>query len=455
MATLDSSIVNIALPTLARELEFNMPADAALQHVKWVVVIYLLVITCLLLPFGRLSDQYGRRKVFGFGFIIFTLGSSLCAFSTTLGWLVISRIIQAAGGAMLMANGPAVITAAFPASERGTALGTMAMVVSAGLISGPSIGGLLISELGWRSIFLVNLPIGMLGFLLVYRFISPDAHPKGHKLPFDWAGALLQTIILLSSIVLFDPPSISFSGGDSIPIPRWALAILIVFLTAIFVRVEADARAPLFDLSLLKDRIFWTANVASFLIFVAISSPTILMPFYLEEVMHFSTKKTGAFMTAVPLTILIVAPISGRLSDRFGSRGLSVGGALICALSLFLFFGWGLGANASQLAIALGLSSLGLSLGLFQSPNNNAIMSSVPFTKLGVASALLATVRNLGLVIGTGMAASLHSWRMSMTKDFMNAMHFSEITAGAVAAGAIVACLGKPRRPRVPATQGK
>jgi len=443
MATLDSSIVNIGLPTITKELGVDI------YRTKWVVIAYLLVITCLLLPFGRLSDQYGRKPVFQTGFMFFVFGSALCGIAPFLGWLVMFRIIQALGAAMLMANGPAIITATFPAKERGAALGTMAMVVSAGLVSGPSIGGLLISNFGWRSIFLVNIPIGLIGIMLVQVFVRKDTFVRT-KAAFDWAGAVLQTVVLLLFIILFDPPNVSISGSLPIALSRWIIAILFLVFGAIFIKVEAEARAPLFDLSLLRNRTFWSANLAGFFTFIAFSSISVLMPFFLEIVMGYGTQETGILMTAIPLTIFVVAPISGRLSDRLGSQELSFSGALIGALGLFAMagaFGLGIHHEITRIGIVLGLASIGLATGLFQSPNNNAIMGSVPVSKLGVASALLATVRNLGLVTGTGLATSLYTWRMEKTHDFVASFHFTLYVAGIFGLLAMIASLGKRRGP--------
>ncbi|OFZ18680.1 MAG: hypothetical protein A2X94_14325 [Bdellovibrionales bacterium GWB1_55_8] len=434
MATLDSSIVNIALPTLTKDFGVDI------YQVKWVVVVYLLVITCLLLPFGRLSDQYGRKRVFQLGFLIFTIGSGLCGLSSSLGALVAARIVQGLGVSMLMANGPAIITAAFPFRERGAALGTLAMVVSTGLLSGPSVGGFLISHFSWPSIFWINIPIGIAGIGLAHRFLSKDRIPV-QKPPFDWIGAFLQIIFLLCFIVVFDPPNISISGNLPLPAPRWIMAALTVIFGAAFLKVEADAKAPIFDLSLLKNTTFWSANLAGLLMFVGFSAVFVLMPFFLEEMMKFAPQQAGLYMTAIPATIFVVAPISGRLSDRIGSRWLAFAGALIGVLGLFLMsgiLGEGLSDSSSGIAIILGLASMGLATGLFQSPNNNAIMCSVPSEKLGVASALLATVRNLGLVTGTGLATSLFTWRREVTGDFISAMQLTYFIAGILMTGAIV-----------------
>jgi MFS family permease len=308
---------------------------------------------------------------------------------------------------------------------------------------------MLISSIGWRSIFWVNVPFGILGAVLVHKHVEADPTVKA-VIPFDWAGALLQTIVLVSFIVIFDPPAISVSGSLPFEVSRWILGTITVVLGAIFIRVERDAPAPLFDLSLLRDRTFWTANLAGFLMFVASSSVSVLMPFFLEEVMKFPTHTAGVFMTIIPVSVLVVAPIAGRLSDRFGGQELSFLGAMIGAAGLFGMagvIGQGINANVSSAGLGVSLASIGVATGIFQSPNNNAIMGAVPTSKLGVASALLATVRNMGLVTGTGLATSIFSWRLSETSDFVASLHLTHLISGLVAVGAMVAALGKTRGP--------
>ncbi len=439
MATLDSSIVNIALPTLTKELSPD------LHQIKWIVIIYLLMITCLLLPFGRLSDQQGRKPVFQTGFLIFIFGSALCGMAPSLSTLVAFRAIQAVGAAMLMANGPAIITSAFSTKERGKALGTLAMVVSLGLVSGPMLGGIVITYLGWRTIFWLNIPIGIFGIFLAQRFLKAD-HPARSNQRFDWKGAFFQTLILILLIVFFEPPRIAISNFLPFVLPRWVIGTAIIGLTLIFLKIESGVRDPLFDLSLLKNRTFWAANLAGFLTFVAFSSVTVLMPFFLEEVLHFSTHRAGVFMAAIPLTIFVVAPVSGRLSDRLGTKELSVLGSMIGMLALFAMsgvFGRGIYEGTGHGTIVFSLCVIGLAIGLFQSPNNNAIMGAVPVQKLGVASALLATVRNLGLVTGTGLSASLLSWGVALKQEFISAFHLALFVAGLICGGALVASLSR------------
>ncbi len=438
MATLDASIVNIALPTLTKEL------GPGLNQMKWVVTSYLLVITCLLLPFGRLSDQKGRKFFFQMGYLIFIFGSSLCGVASHLSALVVFRGIQAVGASMLMANGPAIITSVFSTRERGSALGTLAMVVSTGLVVGPSLGGFLITNIGWRSIFWINIPIGFLGLFFASRFQSEDRAKT--QIPFDWLGTFLQTLLLLLFITVFDPPRISVSGSLPISFSRWlAIGLLLVFL-AIFMKVEGSIRHPLFDLSLLRNRNFWTANLAGFLTFVAFSSVTVLMPFFLEEVLFLAPHTAGLYMTSIPLTIFVVAPLSGRLSDRLGSQGLRILGTSVGCIGLLAMagvFGAGIHEHSSNSSIILALCSIGFAMGLFQSPNNNVIMGSVPTNKLGVASAVLATIRNLGLVTGTCMSTTLFTWQMAVSQSFVRAFHGTLFVAGMMALGALLVAAGK------------
>lgn len=450
MATLDSSVVNIALPTLTKALETD------LTQIKWVVMIYLLIVTGLLLPFGRMSDLYGRKHVIQMGFLVFLTGSILCGFSPSLGPLLVARLIQGIGAAMLMANGPAIITAHFPLSERGRALGTLAMVVSLGLISGPLVGGMLIEVLSWRSIFLLNIPICLLGLWLASKNMPSD-RVHARLTHFDWAGSLLQMLFLLCFLILVDPPMISVSGSIPFFVPRPLIFLLAVAFGIVFVKVEQETKHPILDLSLLRIRTFWTANAASFMVFVWYSSVSILMPFFLEEVLLMPTSQVGLLLTAIPITVFVVAPISGRLADRIGSVWLRVAGTLVGATGLFFMSGiFGGGFLKARMAadqhapisVIIGLCSMGLATGLFQSPNNTAIMSSVPTNKLGTASALLATIRNLGWAVGTGLAASLFMWRLETEADFVKALQTTFTLSGIVAVGAIVASIpwGRSRK---------
>lgn len=459
MATLDSSIVNVALPSITASLH------TGLTYSRWVVIAYLFSITGLLLFFGKLADVIGRKVVFSLGYVIFTLGCLLCGWSSTINQLIISRGIQGFGAAMLMANGPAIITAAFPANERGKALGTLAMVVSAGLAIGPTLGGLLVRFFTWPSIFLVNIPFGILGTYLVYRYVSPTLGMSGtaaelevfereHRLPlavrlqiyfsrlryFDWLGAILWMFVQFGYSLAIDRENVLGLAG---PLQR-----LISFasggLFLLFLIWEVSVKDPVLDMSLFRSKSFLSSNISGLFNFIAISAVTLLMPFYFQNVRGMPPHKVGIMMTAIPLTIFFVAPISGRLSDKYGSRALSTAGmSVLCLAMVLLGIPWQ-GLAAKNGAILIGyLVLVGVGIGLFQSPNNNTIMGSVSRTHLGVASALLATVRNFGLVTGAALSTSLlmhyyaeqsalHGPHSLPSDNFITAMRYTFLILAAV-----------------------
>lgn len=462
MATLDASVVNVALPSITASFR------TTLLHSRWVVISYLFSITGLLLFFGKLADVIGRKVVFNFGYVIFTLGCLLCGMASTIDHLIIARGIQGFGAAMLMANGPALITAAFPSNERGKALGTLAMVVSLGLAIGPSLGGMLVNSFGWPSIFYINIPFGILGTYLVRRHVSSLLGMTGsietltrleqeHALPvlerirlyidklrfFDWLGAIMWMFIQFGYSLAIDRENVLGLAGPLQKVVSFGSAGLLL----LFLIWEWGISDPVLDLSLFRSRLFLASNVAGLFNFVAISSIQLLLPFYLQIVREFKPQQVGLLMTSIPITIFIVAPVSGRLSDRYDSRVLStVGMALLCiAMALLSIPGWGL-SSGSTANLAFHLVLVGAGIGLFQSPNNNSIMGAVPRSHLGVASALLATVRNFGLVTGAALSTGLlmHYYHMygaqtqtikdaqSSAQSFVTAMRHTFLTLSVI-----------------------
>jgi MFS family permease len=439
MATLDSSIVNVALPSITASFH------TGLAQSRWVVISYLFSITGLLLFFGKLADVVGRKSIFSLGFVTFTIGSALCGFAGSVEQLIIFRGVQGFGAAMLMANGPALITSTFPANELGKALGTLAMVVSAGLAIGPTAGGLLVRLFAWPAVFFVNIPFGILGAYLVHRnipaelgmHVDGDLHRRDpaakaaegqltdqqilereKRLPlrarvqiyvnrlryFDWLGAILWMFIQLGYGLAIDQQNVLGLAG---PLQRF-VSFAAAGLFVLFLIWEWSIQDPVLDLSLFKTRNFLTSNVSGLLNVVAISSVTLLMPFYFQNVRNLAPHQVGLLMTAIPLTIFVVAPVSGRLSDKYGSRTLAtIGMGLLCLAMLLLSlpFQGLLVENPKHTVFYLCL--VGAGVGLFQSPNNNSIMGAVNKKHLGVASALLATVRNLGLVTGVALSTTL------------------------------------------------
>lgn len=394
MATLDSSIVNVALPTISGKLH------ADLSILQWVVTAYLLTISSLLPVFGRIADLLGRKRVYSFGFLIFTLGSVLCGLATNIWFLVGMRVLQAVGASMLMANSAAIITANFPPQERGRALGLTGTVVALGSLTGPALGGILVGLLNWRAIFYINLPIGIIGYLAA-RIILPNDQLKQSEESFDFVGALFFTFGMIS--LLFAVNNGQDWGWHSLPILTGIVLGSLLLVTFFF--TETRVAHPMIDLSLFRNRPFLVGNLSGFLSFVAMFANTMLMPFYLQHVLNYNPTQVGLLMTSFPLMMAVIAPISGHASDRIGPVALTTGGLFVTALGLFYLST--LTAQSTFWQVIPGSLLMGLGAGLFQSPNNSSVMSSVPPRKLGVAGGINALVRNVGMVIGIAFSVSL------------------------------------------------
>jgi len=385
MVCLDASIVNISLPKIS--LSFHVPLSGM---VEWVIIAYLIVIASLLLTLGRLLDMVGQKLLWVLGLSIFTTSSALCGAAPSLLLLVIFRALQAVGGAMIMTVSPVMIARAFPATERGRALGILALVVAGGTSAGPAVGGLITQAFTWRWIFYINVPIGIIGIAAALRLLTEPIRLSWSQQRFDPIGALLLSVSI-SCLML----GLSFgqeAGWRSFTIV--GLLLMALMLLAAFIIHEKQVAQPIVDFSLFHNRLFTAAIISSFLAFLSLFAVMFLMPFYLEELRALPVHLAGLLMTAVPLTIAVVAPLSGWLSDRFGSRLLSSSGlAIVC---LGLWFLSRLRSGGSLFGIVWPLVVTGFGQALFQPPNNNAILSSVPPQRLGIASGFLSTVRVLG-----------------------------------------------------------
>jgi EmrB/QacA subfamily drug resistance transporter len=385
MATLDASIVNISLPKIS--LSFQVPLSGM---VEWVIIAYLIVIAGLLLTLGRLLDMVGQKLLWVLGLSIFTTSSILCGAAPSPLFLVIFRALQGVGGAMIMATSPVMITRAFPATERGRALGILGLVVAAGTSAGPTVGGLITHTFTWRWIFYINVPIGIIGIGAALRLLTEPMRPSWSRQQFDPLGAILLSVSV--SCLMFGLSFGQEAGWRSFAIIGLFVAALVLLVA--FIIHEKHVTQPIVDFSLFRNRLFTAAIASSFLCFLSLFAVMFLMPFYLEELLALPVHLAGLLMTAVPLTIAVVAPLSGWLSDRLGSRLLSSSGMAIVCLGL-----WFLSRLKSQVSffdIVWPLVVTGFGQALFQPPNNNAILSSVPPQRLGIASGFLSTVRVLG-----------------------------------------------------------
>ncbi len=394
LATIDGSIVNVVLPTLVQELSTNFPT------VQWVVLAYLLTLTTLTLGVGRLADMRGKKPIYTAGFVVFTLGSVLCGLAPHVYWLIGFRVLQAVGAAMILSLGTAIVTESFPPTERGKALGISGSLVSIGIVVGPTLGGLLIAALSWRWIFFVNLPVGILGTLMARRFVPAVQPPGGQR--FDYWGALTLFIGLLSLLLALTWGQ-RLGFGDSrtlLLFANWAL------FTVVFVFIEWRSDQPVVDLRLFRNRLFSINLTIGFLTFISISGTVILIPFYLQNALGYDTRQMGMLLALAPIAMGIVAPLSGALSDRFGTRPITVTGLVMLLLGYYAVSS--LDSQTSAAGFMLRFLPLGVGMGMFQSPNNSAIMGSAPRERLGIISSILSISRTLGQT--TGIAALGAVW---------------------------------------------
>ncbi|NJD10092.1 MAG: MFS transporter [Gemmatimonadetes bacterium] len=398
MSALDGSVVNTVLPLLRRELH------ASVAGIEWVTTTYLLVVSGLLLVVGRAGDLYGQRRTYLTGFVVFVRGSALCGAAPGAPALVALRGLQAVGAAMLFANAPAILTRTFPPGERGRALGTQATMTYLGLTAGPILGGWLAHDVGWRSVFFINVPIGASALLLAWRMVPAD-HARAHRERFDFPGAVL---FLTGLVALLGALNQGHDWGWTSPLTLGLLALALALL-ALFLRTERRALHPLLDLSLFRSRLFAASGGSALLNYVCVSSTAFVLPFLLIQQRGLDTQQAGLVLTAQPLVMAAVAPISGALSDRIGSRTLATGGMIVLALALVLLAL--AAAHGSVAAIAGTLALVGLGVGTFATPNNSALMGAAPRHRQGIAAGVLATARNLGMVVGVGISgAVLTTW---------------------------------------------
>ena len=395
MSTLDSSIVNIALPMIMKDFQTHFTT------IEWVVLIYLLTVSSLLLTFGRLSDIKGRRWVYCRGFIIFAIGSFLCGISPGPIWLISARSFQAIGAAMLMACSPALVIDSFPASERGRMMGMLGTMVAAGLTTGPALGGIILEYFSWRAIFYVNIPIGLISAILAVRILKDTKGDLSRTEAFDWPGAVTLIICLSSFIIAL---SHAYDWGYT------SFLTLIFGLTAgvsaaFWVQIERKKKSPIFEPSLIKIRLFILPIASAIIIFAGIFIIIFLMPFYLVHPAGLTIDRAGYIMSIPFVILFFISPVSGAISDRIGSRFLCTLGMVIVTFALIALSG--LQARADIFSIAWRLSLVGIGVGIFIPPNSTVAMTAVPPIHRGIAAGTVATSRNLGMVIGIALAGAV------------------------------------------------
>ncbi|HCN74700.1 MFS transporter [Pseudolactococcus plantarum] len=394
MSTLDGSIVNIALPSMAREMHLEM------SQVTWSVTIYLVVISGLILLFGRLGDLLGKTKIFSIGSIVFTLGSLLAGINLGLHFLLFSRIIQAIGASMTMSNSFGITSQLFPPALRARAMSIMSMFVSLGAIAGPAIGGFILQFASWSYIFWINVPLGIVAYL-----IGRKALPKDEGIGrFKDADLLGATQMFLTIVAFFIAMSLGQAQGFShLPVLISFVAMIILFIW--FIHTERTVDKPLLNLNIFRSKLFSMSVITSMTMFTAGSFVNILMPFYLQDYRGSAAGFAGMVMMAYPVGMFIFSPIAGVLSDKFDKEiitFIAITGVLVVQLGYLIF-----GQTTAIAFVMLVLFLHGGSVGFFQSPNNALVMSTVESRYLGIAGSVNALARNLGFVLGTTLSTTV------------------------------------------------
>lgn len=388
--------VNVALPTIAEHFETDLPT------VSWVVIAQTLTVSALLLPMGRLSDIVGRKRVYIVGLLLLMGASVFAASSSSITMLILSRVVQGMGAAMTQGTGMAMITSVFPEEERGKGIGTHMSVIGAGGMVGPTVGGFLVEALDWRWVFLINLPlatIALIGALLIMDSRIFFRERRGVR--FDWPGAAISTAALIAFLLLVNNGARLGWVSPTII----GASVLFVALLAGFIWWETRASSPMLDLSLFRNRVFSLGVLASFISFLGVASVRFIMPFYLQGVLGYRPDKVGLIMLPTAITMAIMGPVAGRLSDRYGYRAFNVAGLLLAAAGIFMISRV---SETTPLYVVIGaMVAQSAGTGLFGSPNSASIFASARGSRHGVVSALLSLVRNSANVTSIAIATAV------------------------------------------------
>ncbi|MGR3741814.1 MFS transporter [Companilactobacillus sp. DQM5] len=437
MSNLDSSIVNVALPVISHKL--NVP----MNQINWIVSIYLVLLSALLLFFGKLGDIKGKNLVFRIGTVVFVLGSSISGLGLNFSLLLLGRAVQAIGSAMTLSNTYGMVTSTFPLKERGRAMGLIGTFVSLGAIAGPSLGGFILAVFSWPYIFLINIPIGAFAIILGWFVFSKNIILSKESI--DWLGVLLQAI---SIIGVFGGIFIGQDKGYNNLLTIIMLGVGII--TAIlFIFFEKKTLNPLLNMKIFTNKVFTYGISTAFLIFIANFFTTIIIPFYLELSRGYSAGYAGMLLIIYPLIMVVFGPIGGALADKWNVVGVQIIGTSLIFLGNIMYFFM---TDKSPIWLYIIITSLlGIGMGLFQSPNGDVVMSAVKKSELGIAGSINALFRNLGFSAGSALATSILFAGMSIKSGkiitnyvpshpewFIYGMHIAFIISAVLALGAIV-----------------
>ena len=396
----DQRALLVALPTLTESFRTH------LTTIQWTILIYDLILIGLVITVGRLGDLFGRRRFYSLGMLVFVIGSGLCGLAQSPAQLIFFRALQAMGGSMISANGRAIASESVPREERGKALGLTSVAFHIGFITGPSLGGFLVDTVGWRWIFYINVPLGLWGAYLAWK-IMPETKNEEQKVSVDFVGALL--LLLTNSLFIY--------AIDQLPRVGWHNAGFLLTITlsavalALLVITELRTATPILLIDLFRNRLFSASMLSLFFVALSQSAINFLIPFYFQNIMGFSPAQVGWLIIADSVIIMITAPIAGSLSDRVGSRLLCTVGCSIIVVGQFLVAF--LGPHSSVISIIFPLALWGLGWGLFNTPNQSAILGSVTTDRIGAASGTTATTARTGGALGVAFASTLFTYMLN------------------------------------------
>lgn len=390
---LDSTTVNLALYPMSVDLNVSM------GQIQWVMIAYMLTLTVLLPFFGKLGDIFPKNKLYAVGYGIFALGAFLSMIAPNFHTLIAFRCFEALGASIMLSNAQAIIARIFSKERRGKALGLNGCIVAIGGMSGPAIGGFLINYFGWHSVFFPCIPFALIGVFYSWKML-PN-YVKKKKFRFDYPGFIYFTISLLALLLAI---SEGYQWGWT-SVKIITLGIITLLFGGLFYFRDHKINYPLIDFSMFAIKPFTFGNLAVMTSYMAMYTNSILLPFYLQEILKLDALTAGLLILPYSVTLSFVAPVSGRLSGKYGSRYLTLAGPIVYIIALLMFTTFDKSTHLWEIVVAS--SVMGIGNGLFQSPSNNAIMTSVKKNELGIASGILALSRNMGNILGVAVTITL------------------------------------------------
>lgn len=393
IAMLDSTTVNLALYPMSVDLQVSM------GQIQWVVIAYMLVLTVFLPFFGKLGDIFPKNKLYSTGFSIFAAGALCSMISPTFILLVTSRCLEALGASIMLSNAQAIIASIFKKERRGKALGLNGCIIAIGGMLGPAVGGFLINSFSWHAVFFPCIPVAIIGAIYACKLLP--AYVKKKKFKFDYKGFIYFTISLFALLLAISEGH--QWGWTSVKIIT--LGVLTLIFGGLFYFRDHKINYPLINFSMFKIKPFTFGNLAVMTSYMAMFTNGILLPFYLQEILKLNALVAGLLILPYSVTLSIIAPISGRLSGKYGSRYLTLAGPAVYIIALIIFTTFDKSTPMWEIVFASGV--MGIGNGLFQSPSNNAIMTSVKKEELGIASGILALSRNMGNILGVAVTITL------------------------------------------------